>query len=85
MAIVVYLLCALLSMACATLLYRSYLDNKFRLLFWCAVGFCGFAINNCLILVDIFIGPNYDLSTLRTMPSLIGMILMTYGLIMESV
>lgn len=86
MAQAVYILCAITSLACAILLYRGYSENKFRLLFWCSMGFVGFFFNNVLLFLDmIVVGPNIDLSILRTLPALIGMGTMMYGLITDSV
>lgn len=81
---IVFLLCSILSLACTVLLYRGYSKSKFKLLFWCSVGFSGFALSNFLSLADALTGPNLDLSILRTIPSLVGVIFMIYGLIEES-
>lgn len=86
MAGVVYLLCAFTSLVCAWLLYRAYSHNKFRLLFWCCLGFTGFSINNILLFIDIIVLPQVDyIINFRTIPALIGMLVMIYGLIMEEV
>lgn len=85
MAGIVYILCAITSLSCALLLLSGYRKNKFRLLLWSSVGFFGFAINNILLFVDIIMIPQTDLSILRTMPALIGMMIMVYGLVSDSV
>lgn len=85
MAGIVYILCAILSLACALMLFSGYRKNKFRLLFWSSVGFIGFALNNALLFVDIIMIPGMDLSILRTVPALIGMMIMVYGLVSDSV
>ena len=85
MAVIVYIACAILSLACAFLLYRGYKENRFKLLFWSSLGFFGFALNNTLLLMDQIIGPEYDLSVIRTIPAFIGMITLLYGLISETV
>ena len=85
MAAFVYVACALLSFSCAFLLFRGYKANGFRLLFWASLGFVGFALNNTLLLADQFFVPNYDLSVIRTIPAFIGMIVLLYGLISETV
>lgn len=84
MAPIVYALCALLSFACAFFLYRGYRENRVELLFWSSIGFLGFALNNALLLTDHMIGSNYDLSVIRTLPALVGMVLLIYGLVNES-
>jgi hypothetical protein len=86
MAGIVYLLCAVTSLLCAVLLYRAYNKSKFRLLFWCCLGFTGFALNNALLFIDIMIFPELDyIINFRTVPALVGMVVMIYGLIMEEV
>jgi hypothetical protein len=85
MAGVVYILCAILSFACAYLLYRGYRENQFRLLFWSSLGFLGFALNNVLLHIDSITGQTLDLSVIRLIPALLGMITLLYGLISETV
>ena len=85
MAGIVYILCAILSLSCALLLLSGYRKNKFRLLLWSSVGFFGFALNNVLLFVDIMMIPHTDLSVFRTVPALIGMMIMVYGLVADSV
>jgi drug/metabolite transporter (DMT)-like permease len=84
MAAVVYILCAVLSLACSILLYRGFQKNNFRMLFWSSLGFLGFALNNVLLFVDMITGPELDLSIVRTLPALLGMVVLIYGLIQES-
>lgn len=85
MAGIVYILCAILSLSCAILLLSGFRKNKFRLLLWSSIGFFGFAMNNALLFVDIIMLPNIDLLILRTVPALIGMMIMVYGLVSDSV
>jgi hypothetical protein len=85
MAGIVYILCAILSLSCAILLYSGFRKNKFRLLFWSSIGFFGFAINNILLFVDLIMLPQTDLLILRTIPALVGMTIMVYGLVTDSV
>lgn len=82
---VVYILCMILSLACSVLLYRGYQQNRFHLLFWSSCGFLGFALNNFLLFIDMYLWPYNDLSVIRTIPALIGMIVLLYGLITETV
>jgi len=82
---IVYILCAVLSLSCAALLFIGYRKNKFSLLFWSSIGFFGFALNNTLLFVDVVLIPQTDLSIIRTIPALIGMVVMVYGLISDSV
>jgi hypothetical protein len=85
MAGIVYILCALTSISCAVLLLNAYRKNGLRLLFWCAVGFVGFATNNSLLFIDLVLLPQKDLILMRTIPALVGMMVMIYGFIIEEI
>jgi hypothetical protein len=84
MAHIVYLLCALTSLACAALLLRSYRATRARLLLWSGLAFTGVFLNNLLLFIDTRLVPSIDLSNLRALPALIGMILLLYGLVWET-
>ena len=84
MATLVYALCALTSVACAVLLLRGYLANRVRLLLWSGLCFAGLAVNNVLLLVDKRVVPDVDLSLWRTVPALVGVSLLLYGLVWET-
>ena len=83
MAEVVYLLCALASIACAILLYRGYRDTRTRLLFWSSLCFAGLALNNVLLFVDMVMVPAADWSTLRGLVALVAIMVLLLGLIWE--
>jgi hypothetical protein len=82
-ALIVYLLCALTSLACAVLLARGYRQSRRRLLGWSALCFFGFFFNNVLLVVDLHI-PEVDLSVWRTVPAAVGLALLLYGLVADS-
>ncbi len=84
MAMAVYLLCALTSLACAVLLLRSYRERSVRLLLWSGLAFAGFALGNIMLVVDVLVGPSLDLSLLRGLPVLIGLMVLLYGLIWDN-
>ncbi len=79
----IYVLCALTSLACAVLLLRSYFRTRVRLLLWSGFCFAGLALNNALLVVDEQ-NPLTDLSNLRTLPALAGVALLVYGLVWDS-
>jgi hypothetical protein len=84
MAEIVYLLCALTSLACAALLIRSYLAARTGLLLWSSVCFAGLAANNSLLFVDLVLVPSaIDLSIYRGGIALCSMLVLIYGLIWE--
>ncbi len=84
MAEAVYLLCAVTSSLCALLLLRAYVRTGTRLLMWSGLCFLGLALNNALLVVDLIIVPDADLSTWRLVPAVLGVALLLYGLIWES-
>ena len=85
MASVVYILCALTSAACAVLLTRGFLRTRERLLLWSSLCFIMLAIANVLLVVDLAIMPTtIDLSVIRTVPTLVGVCVLLFGLIWES-
>lgn len=80
----VYLLCAVTSLAAALLLLRGFRRSGTRLLLWSSICFFGMALNNALILVDIHVVPDADLSVWRTIPALVGVASLLYGLVVEA-
>jgi hypothetical protein len=80
----IYGLCAATAFLCAYLLLRGFRRNKSRLLLWSGLCFLGLALNNVLLVVDTLLVPDVDLSTLRLVPALAGMVLLVYGLIIET-
>lgn len=84
MAEVVYILCALTSLTCAALLLRSYARNRARLLLWSGLCFSGFALNNILLFIDVSMWPDTDLSIVRALPALIGLLFLLYGLVWDA-
>jgi hypothetical protein len=83
MAAVVYLLCALTSLACAALLWRGWRRTRVRLLLWTCACFLGLAANNALLFVDVQLVPERDLATIRQIPALLGVGLLLYGMVWE--
>jgi hypothetical protein len=80
---VVYLLCALTSLACAVLLLRGYRRTRARLLLWSGLCFVGFFLNNTLLIVDLRIA-QVDLAFIRLVPAVAGVALLLYGLVWEA-
>lgn len=83
-ASVVYGLSTLVSGTCTWLLARAYMRSRSRLLFWSALCFGGFFLNNALLITDVILLPNVDLSVWRMLPALAGIAAMCYGLVVES-
>ena len=83
MAIVVYVLCALTSLACAVMLMRAYASSGQRFLLWATLCFVALVVNNVLLYVDTMIGPSIDLSLPRGVAALAGIGILTFGLVWE--
>lgn len=83
MANVVYVLCALTSLACAVLLWRGYGQSRARLLLWSSLCFAGFFLNNVMLIVDVR-WSGVDLSLWRSFPALVGIALLIYGLVWDA-
>lgn len=83
MATAVYILSALISLACAVLLLRSFAQARTALLMWAAVCFLGLTLNNTLLFVDKVVATDVDLSLWRTIPALAGMLALVFGLLWE--
>jgi hypothetical protein len=83
MAVTIYLLCMLTSLACAWLLMGSYRRTRHRLLFWSGAAFIGLTLNNLLLLMDKVVFLDVDLLQLRLWTALIALLLLLYGLIYE--
>lgn len=84
MSSIVFFLCAVTSVICATLLVRAYRKNRNALVFWCAIGFAGMAANNVILIFDKFVVQT-DLLLFRTGSLMIGLLLMLFGLIWNMV
>lgn len=85
MAEIVYILCAVTSLTCAVMLFRAYRDSRFKLLFWSGICFMGFAVSNAVLVIDLVVLPvDIDLSIVRTIPALLGVMTLVYGLVWES-
>lgn len=84
MAETVYLLCALTSVFCAVLLWKSYIRTHTGLLLWSCLCFTGLAANNILLFIDLVVVPEVDLSRSRGICALAGMMALIFGLVWES-
>lgn len=79
---IVFLFCAVISALCSALLLGVYRRSRARLLLWTGFCFAGFALSNVLMYIDL--STPTDLSIARTIPALLGICCLVYGLIMES-
>lgn len=84
MAEAVYVLCAITSISCAVLLFRGHRQSRSRLLFWSCLCFAGLALNNAMLLVELWTGPHIDLRVPRTAVAVVAVGMLIYGLVGES-
>jgi hypothetical protein len=82
MALIVYALCAVTSLTCAILLLRGYRRSRVRLLLWSGLCFSLFTLNGILLIIDART-PVRDLSVVRSLPLLLGVAVLLYGLVWE--
>jgi len=80
----VYLLCAATCLLCAILLFRAYLQNHVRLLFWSGICFGGLMLDNVMAFFDVFIVPDLSLVIWRKIPGFVATVLLVWGLIWEA-
>lgn len=84
LADVVYVLCALTSVAAAVLLARGYRQSRTRLLLWSSLCFAGLALSNVMLLLDLTVfGSTLELLIVRQIPTVLGMALLLYGLVWD--
>jgi Family of unknown function (DUF5985) len=84
MASLIYSLCALTSLTCLVLLWRSYRATRSRLLFWSALCFLLLTVNNLLLVLDKVVFPvEVDLTLWRLAAALAAVALLLFGLVWE--
>ena len=81
MATLVYVLCAATSLACAVLLLRGWRQQRAPLLLWS--GLC-FVLGNAALMVDRVVMPASDFWMLRSVPVLVGLGVLLYGMVWEA-
>ncbi len=79
----VYSLCLMMSALCAGLLVRSYLRSRQPLLLWSACCFVLLALNNVLVVVDMVLIGDMNLSAARQLTSLSAIGVLIVGFIWE--
>lgn len=79
----VYLLCFATSTACAILLARSYARTRARLLLWSALCFVLLAGNNLLVVVDLLVLPDVNLTVVRLGFSASALAVLLFGFIWD--
>lgn len=84
MAEIVYILCALASLACAVIVFRSFREQRSRMLLLVTLCFVGMAINGAILVIDLVVWPEMDLRLARTLVAYVSLLGFLFGLIWES-
>ena len=80
---IVYLLCFLTAAACALLLARTYWRTGMRLLLWSGLCFLFLAGNSLVVILDLLVLREVDLSLVRTGLSFAAVCVLLYGFIWD--
>lgn len=80
----IYVLCALTAAGSSCCLLRGFVRSGSRLLLWCGIFFGTLGLENILLFVDFILVPEFDLSLIRRIVPLVGVLLLLYGLIFDS-
>lgn len=76
---------ALVAALCAVLLLRAYFKVRKRLLLWSGICFSWLAVSNALVFVDLQLLPaEVDLYPHRLATAAIGMLVLVFGLVLDS-
>lgn len=84
MTLGVYVLFLLTALLCSALLARGYVQSRHRLLFWASICFFALAVENLVLIADLYVVPTIDLRLVRLMIPLVGLGALLYGLLWET-
>jgi hypothetical protein len=82
--VTLYALCVVSSLACTVMLFRGYLQRRYRLLLWSAVCFTGLTVNNLLLFADLVVFPFIDMRIGRLVAALLSILAILYAFIWEA-
>ncbi len=80
----VYILCLITCTMCATMLVRAWLRTRTPLLLWTAASLTFLALNNLLVVADLLIFPDTDLTIWRLLAALAAGGTLIVGFIWEA-
>lgn len=81
---IVYIAAAIICLGCAILLVRGYMRSKMRLLLWSGIFFFALTADNVIVFLDLVLFPQVNFSFWRNSVTLVGLLILIYGLIHES-
>jgi len=80
----IYLLSTATSCLCAIVLLRAYWTGGARLLLWSGLCFVGLTLDNLTLVLDFLVFPEVDLNLYRKIGTLVGLMLLIYGLVWDA-
>ncbi len=83
MSDLIYGLCMITAVLCASLLLRAYVRTQYRLLLWSGICFAILGLSNFLLVVDMVMLPSGDLSLFRSSLALLALTTLLYGMIFD--
>lgn len=85
MAEIVYIMCAIMSFACAVMLFLGYRRTPTILLLWSCSCFGFLAVSNAILFIDLILLPDMEFQgpLWRNVFSAAGAVLLMFGLIWE--
>jgi hypothetical protein len=81
MAVVIYSLCLITALCCAAILVRAFTRTRRPLLMWASLCFLCLALNEAVVMVDLYLLPDLSFRILRSSLGLTAALLMLVGLI----
>lgn len=79
--LIVTCLCALTAILCAILSFRAYGRSRYKLLLWSGLCFAGLTLSNVVMVVDVYLLPDFNLELARLLLGLSALLILIYGLI----
>lgn len=79
----VYVLSLVTCVTCASLLLRTYIRTRARLLLWSALCFSLLSLNNFFVVFDVILFPQIDFVPLRYLSALAGVSVLLIGFVWE--
>lgn len=84
MVLAIFVLSFLTSLLCGGLLLRGYRASGHRLLLWAGLCFVALGVENLVLILDMYVIPNWDLKLVRLALPLGGVAVLLYGLLWEA-
>lgn len=84
MALLIYVLCLVTALGCAGMLLNAWRRTRHPLLLWAGLCFVGLAVNDALVVVDLYVVPQTSLLIARRVVGLGAVGLILVGLVFHT-